>query len=81
MHVLNFKLVELVLPVAMETICTGIVERISCIYGSVNRYAYTFDNVTYFTLSLYIIGNITIQGIKLGNLTTAVSNFIYFHFM
>ena len=44
-------------------------------------YQYTFDNVTYFTLSLYIIGNITIQGIKLGNLTTAVSNFIYFHFM
>ena len=29
MHVLNFKLVELDLPVAMETICTSIVERLS----------------------------------------------------
>ena len=47
----------------------------------VNRYTYIFDNVTYFTIILYIIGNITIQGTKLGNLTTTVSNFTYFHFM
>ena len=42
------------------------------------KYTYTFDN---FTVTLYIIDNITIQGTKLGNLTTAVSNFTYFHFM
>ena len=45
---------------------------------------YIFDNVIYNThiyIYIYIIGNITIQGTKLGNLTTTVSNFTYFHFM
>ena len=35
--------------------------------------------MTYFIIVLYIIGNITIQGTKLGNLTTTVSNLLSFH--
>ena len=49
-----------------------------CLILIYNRYTYTLDN---FTVTLYIIDNITIQGTKLGNLTTAVSNFTYFPFM